>query len=91
MTKYKVLGTGTQTPMMQQRETQTPVSSLLQDHKVNMGLIYSWKILETDVGLSLDAESYFILESQKNISPPEVPMSGLRGKIKTSTSQGDFL
>lgn len=56
-----------------------------------MGLIYSWKILETDVGLSLDAESYFILESQKNISPPEVPMSGLRGKIKTSTSRGDFL
>lgn len=50
--------------MMQQRETQNPISSLLQDQEVNMGLIYSWEILETGVGLSLDSESYFTLESQ---------------------------
>lgn len=62
--KHKALGTGTQTPMMQQRETQNPISSLLQDQEVNMGLIYSWEILETGVGLSLDSESYFTLESQ---------------------------
>ena len=42
-----------------------------------MGLIYSWKILETDVGLSLDAESYFILESKKH-----QPSRGAHVRIK---------
>lgn len=72
---------------MQQRETQTPVSSLLQDQEVSMGLIYSWEILETDMGLSLDSESYFSLESQKKHHPSR----GVHVRIKRKDQNLYFL
>lgn len=53
---------------MKQTEPQTPVSHLSQDQEVNVGLIYSWKTLDTDSGLSLDLESNFIWDL-KNHQP----------------------
>lgn len=43
MTSTKLWELGPRTPTMQQRDTD-PVSSLLQDQEVSMGLIYSWEI-----------------------------------------------
>lgn len=89
--------------MIKQREPQTPVSHLSQDQEVNVGLICSWKTLDTDSGLSLGLESDFTWGGgiSKIISHPEASMpaclshfvviSELRRKVETSISLRDFL
>lgn len=81
---------------MQQREPQTPISLLSQDQEVNVGLIYSWKMLETVMGLSLDSDLISLRglknhQHSRGIMPGylfnSVVISRLRGKVKTSISQ----